>query len=308
MRKLDRTTVNEPNSLKTPSNSVATEAAEASAFYATKVPWSSHYTAYKFEAYRGKDVKDALRKLSNGKCAYCESKIVGTGAREVEHYRPKGGIKGVQNHPGYWWLAHDWENLLPTCPACNKSLRQHIVTPGMTRDQVEDLMADDGPSSHGKANQFEIQGQRAVSASCSLQAEDPLLIDPCRRDPGPELRWSWENGLSLVAPTIDDNGTLSPYGEFTIRACALNRAGLVLDRVAALSFLRNLRTQILNDLERWDGDQGKLDDLVARAQVLREAHGPDQQFAGMIEAFVDDLLEEFGRWLQDKGLPQPATS
>lgn len=64
----------------------------------------------KYDArYRMPDIKDQLKLIYHGKCAYCE-----TPAEQmvVEHYRPKRG--------GYYWLAFSWDNLLLACPKCNE--------------------------------------------------------------------------------------------------------------------------------------------------------------------------------------------
>ncbi len=71
-----------------------------------------------------------------GRCAYCESPIADTQYIQVEHFRPKAGIKdenskvinlkdenGIDTgnpHLGYYWLAYDWRNLLPSCAICNQ--------------------------------------------------------------------------------------------------------------------------------------------------------------------------------------------
>ena len=128
MRKLDRTAIAAPASLSTPSAPVGAEIATAAAYYNAKNPWTDGDTAYPFKMYKEQDVKAALRTLTEGKCAYCESKINAVGAREVEHYRPKGGIEGVADHPGYWWLAHTWDNLL-----------QHASTATKARDSTSSL-------------------------------------------------------------------------------------------------------------------------------------------------------------------------
>ena len=78
--------------------------------------------------------KQALLDLFNGKCAFCETPIREGMHGDVEHFRPKGGVieedgskakyldkKGVErDHPGYYWLAYDWRNLLPSCQLCNQ--------------------------------------------------------------------------------------------------------------------------------------------------------------------------------------------
>ncbi|WP_155983455.1 hypothetical protein [Nitratireductor aquibiodomus] len=42
-----------------------------------------------FSAYGSRAVREALREMFHGKCAYCESKIAGSQDTDVEHYRPR---------------------------------------------------------------------------------------------------------------------------------------------------------------------------------------------------------------------------
>ena len=302
MRKLDRTAVPKPTSLAQPSVAVNTEKADAANYYSGLMPWKASYKSYSFKHYKGRDVKAALRQLAGGNCAYCESKIGAVGAKEVEHYRPKGEVEGLATHTGYWWLAHDWDNLLPTCRDCNKSLRQHIVTSGMTKNEVEILLSKTPRDNHGKATQFAIRGTRAVSDACNLAAEDPLLIDPCRRDPSRELCWNFSTELTLIEPKQGVNGP-SAYGAYTIRTCALNRAELVLDRIPALQTMRVLRTHIINRLSLWNGLQAELTDIMNEVDVLVTHAAPEQPYAGMAAAYVDEFREELDRWRIMRGLP-----
>lgn len=55
--------------------------------------------------------------MSNAKCCYCECKV-GAGEREmhVDHFKPKSI---------YPDLVVKWENLLPSCPHCNKEKSSH---------------------------------------------------------------------------------------------------------------------------------------------------------------------------------------
>lgn len=77
--------------------------------------------------------KEALLEIFNRKCAFCEAPIDRMHG-DVEHFRPKGGVveedgtvatyvdeNGIEReHPGYYWLAYDWRNLLPSCQFCNQ--------------------------------------------------------------------------------------------------------------------------------------------------------------------------------------------
>lgn len=78
------------------------------------------------------DLKDwLLENVFNRKCAYCETPK-SRSIFHAEHFRPKGRVsaKGARvtikddsgneiPHPGYFWLALHWQNLLPSCALCN---------------------------------------------------------------------------------------------------------------------------------------------------------------------------------------------
>ncbi len=66
-----------------------------------------------------------------GKCAYCEGALELIDG-DVDHFRPKGAVSDqhgkpitidgdeFREHQGYYWLAYDWRNLLPSCKTCNQ--------------------------------------------------------------------------------------------------------------------------------------------------------------------------------------------
>jgi hypothetical protein len=83
-----------------------------------------------------------LENVFNNKCAYCETRAV-RDPGDAEHFRPKGRVSVAEplsggkkklkkiriidpsgkeiDHPGYFWLAYNWKNLLPACRDCNSS-------------------------------------------------------------------------------------------------------------------------------------------------------------------------------------------
>lgn len=69
---------------------------------------------------------EALRTASDGKCWYCEMRQERSDM-PVDHFRPKGRVHGVKEHPGYWWKAFDWQNLRLSCTYCN-SRRRDVET------------------------------------------------------------------------------------------------------------------------------------------------------------------------------------
>lgn len=98
-----------------------------------------------FDADIWKDLRDwLLDNFFDNKCAYCETPVV-RATFHGEHFRPKGRVRfrrlgqktqrpGLTRHdwhpdapsrldevehPGYFWLAYNWKNLLPSCEFCN---------------------------------------------------------------------------------------------------------------------------------------------------------------------------------------------
>lgn len=110
-----------------------------------------------------------------GKCAYCEAKI-GRQYGDVEHYWPKGAVQhedrspvmvtyngNPREHPGYYWLAYMWTNLLPSCVICNS-----------------------GSAGFGKGVRFPVDGARALRPG-EEAAENPKLLHPCDDEPDDHL-------------------------------------------------------------------------------------------------------------------------
>jgi hypothetical protein len=276
----------------------------AADYYKTWVPGDAGFGA--FDRYRLHDIKVELRTIFRHKCAYCEKKLE-KGFFEVEHYRPKAAALG-DPHPGYWWLALKWGNLLPTCPGCNKGLRQHVVTADMTIAEVEALQAAEPLTLHGKALQFPVGGPRLVASNDDHDAEDPFIIDPTRTDPRPELRWRTDATYSVLEPAMKLGGP-STRGSETIRCLALNRIDLVQARTTTLTFLRAHRERIMQDLET--GAAATSDPAMLAVHLryalrgvdgLKVHAGPDQPFSAMAQAFVDDLAAELREWIAARAI------
>jgi hypothetical protein len=101
-----------------------------------------------------------------GMCAYCEGAVEAVYVGDAEHYRPKGEVTQRDAtgrevvvtspdgtpHPGYYWLAYDWRNVLPSCYKCNtyrgKGTQfpavRHAFSPG-DGDDPEHLDIFEGP-------------------------------------------------------------------------------------------------------------------------------------------------------------------
>ncbi|WP_019898817.1 HNH endonuclease [Methylotenera mobilis] len=66
--------------------------------------------------YRHPDIKNTLIKETNGKCAYCESKLLHIHHGDVEHIYPKS-LDPTK--------TYDWDNLTLACEVCNQLKSNH---------------------------------------------------------------------------------------------------------------------------------------------------------------------------------------
>lgn len=289
MRYVDRSSVAAPPSLTTPSASVRDEKLGAAAYYRTfNAAAEPRPAAYTFNHYKGFDVTYALRVLFHGKCAYCEDEVGDD--MDVEHFRPKGGVTGDPGHPGYWWLAHTWENLLPSCTPCNQSRRQHLVTELMTEAEFLALQSRQAKFSYGKANQFPIDGVRATYGS-PLTTERPHLIDPTAEDPEPFFKWSDLGPYSVVLANTDEPW-VGTRALASISVFALNRLKLVQSRTRILNELRYQASRTIEELEEdmvLGGSPKSVERALKRVREMRRMQAPNMPYSSMVKAYVDSF-------------------
>jgi len=147
------------------------------------------------KVYAHKTVKAALRKTQHDKCCFCESKVTHISYGDVEHFRPKAGVRqkssDVLERPGYYWLAYEWSNLFFSCQLCNQRF---------------------------KGNLFPLRNPagRAKSHDDNVAAEKPIFIDPSE-DVGKYISFREE-----VIVAVDNNAR----GKTTIEALGLDRVRL----------------------------------------------------------------------------------
>jgi hypothetical protein len=177
-----------------------------------------------------KQLKDwLLANVFHGKCAYCEAKIP-RATYQAEHYRPKGRVavkdaatgqsavvkvrdpRGQEvDHPGYFWLAYHWKNLLPACEFCNTRRgkrdqfpiatgHEHLLLKRLTAQEVATLQAPSRVS--------ETWPDRYYLDPDDLNLlEDPLLLHPYYDEPREHLHFG-ERGI-VAAFEGSDKGPAS---------------------------------------------------------------------------------------------------
>ncbi|WP_027681698.1 hypothetical protein [Rhizobium leguminosarum] len=258
---------------------------------------------FEFSAYSDEAVKYALDKLFFGKCAYCETRYANQAPVDVEHYRPKGRIAGDEKHPGYWWLAMSWENLLPSCIDCNRRRWQDLPKVPASLEQLLKAPIMEGSKGFlGKQDLFPIAGPARATAEEPSIDESPDLLNPCVDDPDEHLTFYIDrlNPLGLVLPKFVD-GAPSRRGLQSIHVYGLNRLGLVQERtrvLRTLEFLSRLIDEIdeisetlLASTSSRDKTMGTRLNLLS-AQILAEIRTmaePDQPYSSLVKVWSNTL-------------------
>ena len=134
------------------------------------------------------EMKRIMLGFFHGKCAYCEALITTDQHGDVEHFRPKGAVTDDDHqpvnihdskgnfypHPGYFWLAYEWTNLLPSCVLCNQP-------------------STDKNGKQGKRNRFPVRFHNIMWPQ-DPSAEGPLLINPMLVDPALHFQFDQTTG------------------------------------------------------------------------------------------------------------------
>lgn len=308
MRHVDRARVAGPPILHKPRASDGKSERQRAAEHMERIAAGEKLGAFDFARYRELSVKTALERLFHGKCAYCESFYAGLQPVDVEHFRPKGEVEGVAGHPGYWWLAMEWSNLLPSCIDCNR--RRGQKTPKPDEDRLVVLRADgdfDRARSllTGKQSAFPLMDGSAHVASPDgdVDSERRLLLDPTRDDPDAHLVFHVDRDhlVSLVYPRplapadaarlpeaeadpavvagAATAAAVSAMGAVSIQVYGLNRLGLV-----------QARTRVLRDLEFLLAMSLNLQEIAAELRERMAARTAG--LAGLQGAERDRLAED----------------
>jgi len=306
---IDRTKVDPPGVLHEPNCKGLREQEQARLFYEKAVKQWQKKTSYEkargkkklaksgkakriktqnfeFEIYRDKEVKAKLAELFHNKCAYCEFRYVAGMTGDVEHYRPKGAIDtggGESIWPGYYWLASDWENLLPSCRLCNSPNILIDLTDGMERTM-------------GKSNFFPLEaGSPRATTKNELTIERPLILNPCRDAPGDHLEFFDRNGHKALL-----RGKTS-MGKMTIDVCGLNRLELVKERVERLTQLEGLMADIQRAFQRLDRATSPVDredfanEIQEKLKNLNEFKQPEKEYSALSSHEVDKFMKTLTR-------------
>ncbi|MCL6294868.1 hypothetical protein [Jejuia spongiicola] len=250
-------------------------------------------TNLKFSVYKNAKLKENLKIVFNDKCAYCESKLAHVTPPDIEHFRPKAAINPFTNqidedliYPGYYWLGADWDNLLWSCPLCNRKTKQLIPD----AVELEPL---------GKKNRFPVIANRVRSHHELISKEEleRLLIDPCKENPADHLEFQLDG---TVRSKIDNQGNPNAMGEASKKAYALNRQDLVMARRKECKRLKVDLIGIRNTLKLIirENDPAKKRKHKEEFNIMREAindeFAVDSPFLAQKEVIISDFFEREG--------------
>jgi uncharacterized protein (TIGR02646 family) len=219
--------------------------------------------SFQFKVQRHPTVREALTKLFNNKCAYCETPLVDQRG-DIDLYRPKGGVLTAEREflpQHYWWLANDWSNLYLSCIPCNR-------------------LVGSGPARIGKGGRFPLadETKRApvLATSDQLALEEPLFLDPCNDFPEDYLVYTPDGMVSSDRQR----------GQVTIELLGLNREPLLAAR-------REIVTEAQQLISLLDPNQprGMTDEVL---HSLIEMIADNAPYAGIARQFVLAAIDRLG--------------
>ncbi|UPK52848.1 hypothetical protein MT476_26385 (plasmid) [Bacillus sp. H8-1] len=241
--------------------------------------------SYPFKVYKHEEIRKELNKIFYGKCAYCETLFIHIHPVDIEHYRPKGGFQSARYtelvKPGYYWLAADRNNLLPSCIDCNRE-RKH-------------LLGDNKVQKLGKGNVFPIEDEstRARSHDDDLDIEKPLLLHPYFDDPNDHLDFTIDG---IVRPKTK-MGIESNKGLTSIEVYGLQRPYLIKERkkLCLSIFAQISRVKLLLEkIEKYPDDEDFIENFKYELKLLLDFTKPYNPYSLMARQIINDFKIELG--------------
>jgi hypothetical protein len=185
-------------------------------------------------------------------------------------------IDGRLAEPGYYWLAAEWTNLLPSCIDCNRA-RYHEFP-----DDVQEL--------RGKANQFPIGNPKKRARRPGSEVnEERLLLHPYFDDPTDFITFVDKGVIQALS---GPDGLPLPMAAASITAYGLDRPKLTHARRDVWIRVAGMVKRAKKDLIRANAaptDQDAQDDLELSIQILKNELAERAVFLGMVRQLVEPV-------------------
>jgi uncharacterized protein (TIGR02646 family) len=236
-------------------------------------------TGHKFNNYyyAHETVRENLNSIYHDKCAYCESDTRATAEFRIDHYRPKSEVKEDSKHPGYYWLAYEWSNLVPACEKCNNAKSSSFPIYPENGKRVMEPVFDH------KRN------LDCLATSMIYRNEKPLILHPEIDEPEKHIIFLPNGSVKAI----------TDRGEWTIKLCKLNREGLVLKRKKIIENFRKQLEDLIDTLDEHKNSKKAREVIKASFyklfQRILNKTTPDQVFSRlgvfMFEKFLLFFVE-----------------
>lgn len=248
--------------------------------------------SFEFKAYKDPEVKEALMKLFHKKCAYCESIMLHVSPADIDHFRPKSRARRKKFKPkyiGYFWLAAEWSNLLPSCIICN-------------RPNTLEVSGSPGSILVGKHDNFPVDDEyerciRPDPIQFAAEEKVRLLLNPCI-DNGNEY-FIYDDSIGtegVILPRPNLRGIKKRKAQMSIETYGLHRVDLVLQRAALQSRINKVVTDIQSNINllktKLSGKARAIieNQLVEKFIELDNFTMPTAEYSGMAEQIVKKHL------------------
>ncbi len=247
-----------------------------------------------------KGFRDWLKKyVFHNKCAYCETKITGFPG-DTEHFRPKGRVRAFLEdetseivkvvdeegeeitHPGYFWLAYHWQNLLPSCQFCNAAggkldvfpvQKSHVAVKRLKVAEIDALL--DKVTRSAKATDIFYLEPRDLD-----KLEGRLLLHPYFDKPEDHIYFEVDGKAAVWAN--------SKQGEESIKVYNLNEESKLAARRDEQSEARE-RYMSLMAVTKDDNDLVEL--KKAAQNFMNDYYHGTKPYASAVFDYVHDRLE-----------------
>ena len=224
------------------------------------------------------------------KCAYCETNLRQESIPDAEHFRPKREIiyqsaaaktfdeDGVEVvHPGYFWLAYNWKNLLPSCHVCNRyegkkssfPAKSYFLVARLNPVEVDNL-------THREIRSLNWQDVYYLQPEDLDAREGRLLLHPFFDNPQDHIFFD-----VMGKAVAKDN---SPEGTASIETFALNQEHKIRYRNEAQ------KSGFLYIMTRVAAEQGSVDSMRAAAEkALKEYFQGEKPYAAAVYDYLKTM-------------------
>lgn len=179
-------------------------------------------------------------------CAFCEARL--NKYDDIEHFRPKHEITGV-NTKGYYWLAVEWSNLLIACKVCNSDYKKNHFPIAGTR-----VTAPASVDFNNTTSVYDFFRRNHICSS-ELQSEQPLLLHPVLDNPDDYLFFEMNGTVSSKNNNLKGLTSIQYYGLSDWE----NREILIQDRK---KIIEDVRTKVYHFVDSYVNDERLYQDLL----------------------------------------------